>query len=402
MPVLFAAAHRVNFLAGAVQAVIAIAVWGLLLGTRAGIVGMPLPPLLERLPPAWWHGLWMVFHLFAFFVCGFILTAGPRWQGLGDLPRRDFLPGWGFYLGGSLLAWPALWHPGLFAAAVGLQLSGWLWLTVVLTRVALSNNLDRLHIRLAATAFWLAAAGQASLFGFALGGGHHLARAALAFGLWGFLLPIFLIVVHRMLPFFSSAVIPSYVVVRPTWALGVLLAASSAHGLLGFLGLGHWLWLLDLPAAATAAWLSWHWRPRAAWRVPLLAVLHVAFLWCGIAFGLYAIQGLLQLVRPAALGLAPLHALGLGFCASMMIGMVSRVTLGHSGRGLPPADDALWRAFWLIQAAAVARVGGELMPGSVVLPSALLAAVLWLAAFVLWLPRYLPVYWQPRADGRPG
>lgn len=402
MPVLFAAAYRVNFLAGTVQAVIAIAVWGAVLGARAGVWPLALPPLLERLPPAWWHGLWMVFHLLAFFVCGFILTAGPRWQGLNDLPRRDYLPGWGLYLGGSLLAWPALWLPALFAPAVALHLAGWLWLTMTLTRVARANDIDRLHIRLAATAFWLATAGLASLLGFALGGSPDLARAGLALGLWGFLLPIFLIVVHRMLPFFSSAVIPNYVVVRPTWALGVLLAASAAHGLLGFLDLGGWLWVFDLPATATAAWLSWRWRMRAAWRVPLLAVLHIAFLWCGVAFALFAVQGVLRVWQLPVLGLAPLHALGLGFCASMMVGMVSRVTLGHSGRRLPPADDAMWRAFWLIQLAAVVRVGGELLPGAAPTLSALLAAALWLAAFAIWLPRYLPVYWLPRADGRPG
>lgn len=133
----------------------------------------------------------------------------------------------------------------------------------------------------------------------------------------------------------------------------------------------------------------------------MLAVLHVPFAWLGPAFGLAAMQSLLRDAMPGFLGQAPLHALTLGFFASMMLGMVSRVTLGHSGQPVA-ADDVLWRAFCLMQGAAALRVVSELpaLPGRY--PLMWLSSLLWLAAFVMWAWRYAPAYWRPRADGEAG
>ena len=133
----------------------------------------------------------------------------------------------------------------------------------------------------------------------------------------------------------------------------------------------------------------------------MLAVLHVAFAWLGPAFGLSALQSLLRNVMPGFLGQAPLHALTLGFFASMLLGMASRVTMGHSGRPVA-ADDVMWRAFCMMQAAAVLRVVSELpaLPGRY--PLMWLSSLLWLGAFALWAWRYAPACWRPREDGAAG
>jgi uncharacterized protein involved in response to NO len=133
----------------------------------------------------------------------------------------------------------------------------------------------------------------------------------------------------------------------------------------------------------------------------MLSVLHVAFAWLGAAFILLAVQSLFWKSVPGLLGQAPLHALTLGFFASMLIGMASRVTMGHSGRPVA-ADDAMWLAFCLMQAAAVLRVVSELpaLPGAHVLMW--LSSLLWLGSFGLWAWRFAPAFWRPRADGKPG
>jgi uncharacterized protein involved in response to NO len=84
----------------------------------------------------------------------------------------------------------------------------------------------------------------------------------------------------------------------------------------------------------------------------------------------------------------------------MLIGMASRVSLGHSGRSLQ-ADGLTWALFWLIQGVALLRMLPDLVPG---LPPSLitLAGALWLLAFGLWTGKYAPMYWRPRADGKPG
>ena len=103
-----------------------------------------------------------------------------------------------------------------------------------------------------------------------------------------------------------------------------------------------WLWLFDLPLLAQTLYLSWHWQLRRSFEVRLLAVLHVAFAWTSIALALYAVQSLALLADVGILRFAPLHALTIGLFGSMVLGMASRVTLGHSGAELE-ADGAILR-----------------------------------------------------------
>ena len=85
----------------------------------------------------------------------------------------------------------------------------------------------------------------------------------------------------------------------------------------------------------------------------------------------------------------------------MLIGMASRVTMGHSGRPVA-ADAAMWSAFCMMQAAALLRVVSDLpgLPGGYVVMW--LSSALWLGAFALWAWRFAPAFWRPRLDGKPG
>jgi uncharacterized protein involved in response to NO len=260
---------------------------------------------------------------------------------------------------------------------------------------------NRRHIALVAVAHSLGACGLASFLGMAAGGPVWLGPLAIALGLWGYLLPVFVTVIHRMLPFFSSGAIPGFPQQRPWWALAIILAGGLAHGLLSLAGAAAWTWLADLPAAIAALRLTVFWRLRESFVARILAVLHVGFAWLGIAFTLFGLHSLMLLSGGGGLGLAPMHALTIGFFSSILLGMATRVTLGHSG--LPIAGDALmWACFWALQVAALLRMAGEflILPG--VLNLSFLAAVVWLGVFAVWAVRHAPAYWRPRADGQPG
>lgn len=402
LPVLLAAPHRPMFLSGTVQALAVMVFWSLDLGGRyLGLWPVPAWPLLAVVPPSVLHALLLSCSVFPFFMFGFILTAGPRWQGAGELSQKDFIPALVLLAGGWLLVWAALLLPRLLVAGLSLVLAGWIAVALLLTRLALYRTTDREHISFVALAGWLGVAAMGTFVVFAAGGGFSWAQLGISLILWGFLLPVFLAVAHRMLPFFTSSAVPGYAVHRPQWALRSLIGLSLAHGALAFLGQGEWLWLADLPAMLVAVRLTWLWWSRAALANRMLSVLHVAFAWVGAAFALFAIQSLLRNAVPGFLGQAPLHALTLGFFASMLIGMASRVTMGHSGRPIA-ADDVMWRAFCMMQAAAVLRVISELpaLPGAHALMW--LSSLLWLGAFGLWAWRYAPAFWRPRADGKPG
>ena len=176
------------------------------------------------------------------------------------------------------------------------------------------------------------------------------------------------------------------------------------HGALEIAGLARWTWVVDLPMAAAVVYLAFKWGLLRSFTARLLAVLHLSLMALAFSLSLFAIQSLtLAISGERVLGLAPLHAMTIGYFSSMVIGMVSRVSLGHSGNTLV-ADHLTWFCFLGILAAAAFRVGADL-PG--VTPSAghaltLISALMWLACFCAFGSRYLPLYLAPRVDGRPG
>jgi uncharacterized protein involved in response to NO len=163
-------------------------------------------------------------------------------------------------------------------------------------------------------------------------------------------------------------------------------------------GLAAWTWVVDLPAAALMLWLTVRWGLVQSLANRLLAMLHLGFVWYGIGFLLAGAHSLLVAAGGAGIPLAPLHALTIGFASSLLMAMVTRVTCGHSGAALA-ADALTWRLFALLQLTAVVRVAAETLPGRGWLA---VAGLLWAAALVPWCVKYAPVYWRPRADGRPG
>jgi len=386
------------FAAGAVQALVSILLWTIDLGGRyAALWAAPSWPL----PSSWLHALLMQYGIFPYFIFGFILTAGPRWQGASDLIGRDFVQpfivlsaGWAIFYAGLL--WPRLLPFALFTVLIG-----WLGVLRLLWRIERVKWADRRHIRAIAVAILCGFFGLACATLMIVDPNGEWARGMILFGIWGFLLPVFFSVAHRMIPFFSSAQIPNYRLYSPYWALWGVLAASMAHGVLESLALTQTTWVVDIPAAVIVFALSWRWRLRQSLVSSLLAVLHISFVWLGIAFALFAVRSLSELVGFYALGLAPLHALTIGYFASTAVGMVSRVTRGHSGLVLM-GDRPMIVAFCCMQLAAVARVGSEFvaLPGPWNL--AFVASLMWLTAFGVWAVRYMPAYWRPRADGRPG
>jgi uncharacterized protein involved in response to NO len=196
--------------------------------------------------------------------------------------------------------------------------------------------------------------------------------------------------------------VTNYVLIRPYALLWAMLAACLAHAGLELAGLDAWTWLADLPLATMAFWFSSRWGLARGMQARLLAMLHIAFVWAGLAFALHAVGSLaLWLDLGWHPGMAPLHALGIGFFASMLIGMASRVSLGHSGRKLE-ADHLTWWLFWLVQCVALLRMLPDLVPAVFAYRWVSVAALAWLLAFATWAVKYAPLYWRPRSDGKPG
>ncbi len=391
------APHRLFFFLATLLLLIASTWWCAVLVLR--LLGMAMPVALA---PTWVHASSMLYTFLPMYMFGFLFTAGPSWLGVKGPTAPALLPtALAAFAGGALLVVLSAFSAPASGAAALLLCACWARFLLLFARlIRQSTAPDRGHAKLV-LAFMLP--GVAGLAGYALlcfsDDPRWFTWVSVA-GLWWFALPVFLTVVHRMLPFFTASALPSIAAWRPYWVLWCFLAASVGHGAMELAGASRYAWVLDAPAAAFLLWLGLRWGLLHSLRIRLLAMLHLGFVWLGIAYTLYAIDGMLALMGARGLGLAPLHAATMGFAATVLFAMTTRVSCGHSGRALV-ADDASWRLFWLLQGATLLRLGSELWPqGYAWLLSA--AVLAWLAAFAGWAWKYLPLYLRARADGKPG
>jgi uncharacterized protein involved in response to NO len=240
----------------------------------------------------------------------------------------------------------------------------------------------------------------------------EMARLWVLTALWGFIATTYVSVAHRMIPFFTASAVPMLRAWRPNWVLGLLLVAVVLEVFLQWMewsgisgGQATRVWmlmrgLLELAIGSVIVWLAFVWGMVQSLKIRLLAMLHVGFVWLGIAFVLAGLSQLLGFhAGTPLLGLGTLHALTMGFFGSIMLAMVTRVSSGHSGRPLV-ADNRVWRAFWVLQLAVVLRIVGAVQGA----PAWLMAcvALLWLGVVIAWSGRMLGWYGQLRTDGQPG
>ena len=405
---LLAAPHRLAFTAAALLLAGTALWWALVLAARAAGVALPW-----AVPAPVAHGLLMALGFMPLFFIGFLFTAGPRWLGLPEVkavslrwPVASMVGGWALAMPGFHLA-AGLAAAGVAAVALGWSLAWWRFVQLLLT----SRVPDKLHATLVAAAggigaaaLWLSVAALAA-------GDTAGVRAATQLALWGFLAPVFVTVSHRMLPFFTASAVPSVAAWRPNALLGLMLAALFAE--LPFALAELWWWplppaaralqaALEAPAALLLLWMALRWGLVQSLKIRLLAMLHLGFVWLGVAFALAALSHALMAWRGPehSLGLAPLHALTMGYLGSTVLAMATRVTAGHSGRPLA-ADDLVWALFRVLQVAVLLRLASVLWPQQAAV--LLLAAVAaWVLAMGGWAWRYGGWLGRPRADGRPG
>ena len=135
----------------------------------------------------------------------------------------------------------------------------------------------------------------------------------------------------------------------------------------------------------------WHgWR---AWRDPLVWMLHMGLFLLALAL-LLRVAALYQLC-PASMAY---HALTAGGIGGMILAIIMRVPLGHTGRAFVLPKGGVW-IYWLLLLAAVCRVFA-VAPGFPQRSLMVLASGGWVAAFVLWIVLYWPIITEPRVDGK--
>lgn len=384
MAPLWRLAFRPFFVSGAVFAVAAISLW----------VSYLFGFLPQWNPPGGalaWHRHEMPFGFASAIVAGFLLTALQTWTG------RPGLSGWP--LAGLFALWLAArlaWFLGLPADLLLLVQLSFLPALAFLVGRQLVLSRQRNNYPIIVVLMLLAGCQALTLFGIATAD-ESLQRRGVLSALW-MIATLMAVIGGRVIPFFTQRGLNLQAPATPhpyQDRLGLL--ATAVVAILTAAGLNQaprpWLAALFLLVVVLHGGRLWRWYHPRIWSVPLLWSLHVAYAWLVIA-ALAMVFWHLGVLEQQSLAS---HALAVGGIGGLILAMLARVSLGHTGRPLQP-PKAINLAFMLINGAAFTRV--VLTPFSSV--GLWLSGLLWMLAFALFLRYYATMFFTPRPDGGPG
>ena len=377
---LFSYPFRIFFLSMTVLALAVIPLWVMQVN---GVISLPL-----AMPGLFWHQHEMLFGFLSAAIAGFLLTAVCVWT---QTERTH-----GFRL---VLLW-GVWLAGRVLLATGADLPFWLVLGVNLAflplvmvdagwRIWHARQKRQLMIMVVLGLLWLMQIGFVTRLDMAFSYGALIMAMALISIVGGRITPAFSTGWLRQRGLDSNAVKTIPALDMATVFSLILLMASLVTGWQTVTGL---LALLSggLMLVRLAGWKGWLVRQE-----PLLWILHLSILWVPVA--LFLLAGTLFAGWPSN---AWSHAAGTGAVACLILGVISRVALGHSGRPLVLPKGMVF-AFVAIHLAALVRVltAFEIIPWH---PGIGGSALLWLVAFGIFLYRYTAILASPRPDGREG
>lgn len=384
---LFAYGFRPFFLLASLYAVLAVPTW-LLLMTGA----IALPTTLSAMQ---WHGHEMVFGFALAGITGFYLTAVPNWTGAPAVRGVRLVVLVVLWLAARAAMWCSGVLPAPLVALAELALLPVLAAFVLPALIAARQprNLIFLVIpaalELAILLVHLEALGWTDDTGWTgLQLGIDLA-ALLITVIGGRIVPAF---TANALRARGTQILPATApLVDRTAILGVVAVLIA-----DLLDRAVLIGLAALAATVLNAVRLGGWRTRHVLDTPLLWVLHLGYGWLVVGFGLKALFALTGLV-PAS---ATLHATTVGAIGTMMLAVMTRATLGHTGRVLTASPPTV-AAYGVITAAALLRIAGAFTPDLYMMLMET-SGLLWSLAFGLFLWVYAPILLSPRLDGKPG
>lgn len=332
-----------------------------------------------------WHRHEMPFGFAVAIVAGFLLTAVPNWTGLPGLHGKPLMLLVALWLA-ARLAW-LLPLPAM--AVLTLQLLFLPALALILGRQLFVAG-KRNNYPIIAVLGFMAACQAVTVLGIFQDDVLLQRRGVLA-GLW-LIAALMTVIGGRVIPFFIQRGLnrvqgftPSLWIDRALLLGTVLIAGSMVAGLGNAPTEG--LAPLYLLVAVLHGVRLVRWHVPGLWRVPLLWSLYLAYGWLWVAaLGMAAWHlGLLAQESLAS------HALAVGGVGGMILAMIARVSLGHTGRALKPAR-AMSLAFIAVNVAAVCRIAW--VPFSTT--GLWVSGALWGAAFALFIVQYAAILIGPR------
>lgn len=381
-PALLTAGFRPFFFLAGVWSAIAIPLW---LAAFDGGAEVP-----SALPAYVWHAHEMIFGYALAAIAGFLLTAIPNWTGRAPLRGAPLAGLAALWIAGRL---GVLFSQGLgAAAATAIDLAfPVLFLATAAREIVAGKSWRNLPVLGALSLLLLGSAlvhAEALRLGSTAALGNRIGVATLA----------------MLIAFIGGRIVPSFTrnwlaKERPHTALP---AAAGRFDLvaLAVAGVALALWAAA-PDSAVAPWTELaggialaarlaRWSGTATLAEPLLWILHVGYAWLALGLLLLAFAGF-DPVLPAT---TALHALTAGAVGTMTLAVMTRATLGHSGRTLT-AGPGTTVIYILVTFAAAVRVLAPLA-GAHYMAALAVAGAAWTGAFGLFTALYGPLFFKPR------
>lgn len=382
---LFELGFRPFFLLAGLSALVLVMSW---IGVYFG-----LPTYASYYGPLMWHGHEMIFGYTVAVIAGFLLTAVGNWTGQ-KMPKNTLLIAlvvlWCL---GRVLPFFQTFVPVWLIAGVDI---GFLPCVGVVIGRAIIKSKNKRNLFFVPIFFLFTIANvlmhldvQADYGDLGIIG----ERMAM-----GIVVLIVGIIGGRVIPFFTQAGLPGFKAKMSDVVNKASIVAVAMFAVL-YAFLGQQSMVVGVVAVVTAgihAVKLKGWYTSRIWGEPLLWVLHLSYVWFIVGLVLLGVESFMPL-----LGKPGLHALTVGLIGGITLGMMSRVSLGHTGRALKIVAS-IKLTFVLINIAALIRVFVPLVSPDFYHLAVGTSGILWCITFVLFLMAYIPVLIYPRVDGRLG
>ena len=387
MPPVLQTGFRVFFLAAIAFAIVSMSQWTWQLYFHDQIA-------LQTISRTQWHGHEMLFGYVSAVIAGFLLTAVQNWTGRTTANSVPLAILFALWLTARLAAFDVQ-EGGLYVVLVSSNLFYAGLLIAIFRPIIQAKNNAQWGIGAKLILLWV----LDNLF-LAEATGWRDGQYASAWLLIAVYVAVGLILTmaQRVMPFFIRNAIEKKGNVRD-YPYVSLISLLSLVGLLisDVMAWQSVMLVSGLVFAIVNIIRLYGWHDAGIWNRPLLWVLFVAlgFIVVGVL-----IRSTAHLVH--VLPSLGLHAMTYGGIGVITIGMMARVSLGHTGRNVFEPPPGLSVPFIMLSSGAMVRVLLPLVMMDYYFQLIFISQIIWIGAFILMLGYYLGPLLRPRVDGRFG
>lgn len=381
---LFRLGFRPFFLFGTIFTVVNTLLWTLLLTGK-----LTLP---SQFPPSIWHAHEMLFGFAGAIIIGFLLTAVQNWTGVPGVRGKQLIILFSIWLVARVALF--ILPPQLFWVSFIIEISWMPFAALLLARAIISVKQWR-NLFFVPLLVLMSLLNAVSLI--AIQQYQYIVAQQATWSMLFLVLFIIAVMGGRVIPFFTArgtntekvaaVKVVEYIAIAPLLLLAILMWFPEPDSIA----------VLAILAGVSNAIRLIRWRPMITLSVPLLWSLHLSYLMLSVGLIFYG----LAFYIPSINAITMIHLTAIAGIGGIILAMISRVSLGHTGRSLTPSK---WMsiAFIATVLSAIARViFPYLMPNAPLMAYAI-SGLFWCCAFMLFVICYAKMLTTARVDNRPG